>query len=317
MEFILNEYHRDIPDEELIADIRRVATLLGEKNLTQKYYRENGNYGVNTLRRRFGSWRNVLELCGKKANVYQVAASLSGHTSQIVETDDLLKDIKRIALLLEKETISSREYHEHGIYSRDTCYRRFGTWNEALKQAGLKPFVKVPGQRIADENLLREIERIWIKLGRQPTSSDIKTGISHYSLHTYAEHFGGWRGALQAFLKYINEEEHPTEYISKEKPVTEGVVVKRGASKKKTVIRSQTEASRHKTPRDVNYRLRFKVMQRDNFKCCLCGKSPAKDPSVELHVDHIFPWAKGGETVMDNLQTLCSNCNLGKGDLVL
>ena len=73
---------------------------------------------------------------------------------------------------------------------------------------------------------------------------------------------------------------------------------------------------RRKTSRDINLRLRFKVLQRDNFKCCTCGASPAKDPSVKLHVDHIVPWSKGGETVMNNLQTLCSNCNLGKSDLL-
>ena len=72
----------------------------------------------------------------------------------------------------------------------------------------------------------------------------------------------------------------------------------------------------HKTSRDINLRLRFRVLQRDNFKCCACGASPAKDASVELHVDHIMPWAKGGETVLENLQTLCSKCNLGKSDMV-
>lgn len=46
-------------------------------------------------------------------------------------------------------------------------------------------------------------------------------------------------------------------------------------------------------PRDVNLRLRFKVMQRDNFKCCICGKSPATNPDIELHIDHIVPWSKG------------------------
>lgn len=39
-------------------------------------------------------------------------------------------------------------------------------------------------------------------------------------------------------------------------------------------------------------------------------------PWVELHVDHIMPWAKGGEIVLENLQTLCSKCNLGKSDMV-
>jgi 5-methylcytosine-specific restriction endonuclease McrA len=57
------------------------------------------------------------------------------------------------------------------------------------------------------------------------------------------------------------------------------------------------------------------VLQRDRFTCCACGASPALTPSIELHVDHIVPWSKGGETVLGNLQTLCSVCNLGKSNL--
>lgn len=70
----------------------------------------------------------------------------------------------------------------------------------------------------------------------------------------------------------------------------------------------------HKTKRDVSLQLRFAVLKRDNFKCCACGASPAKNPSVELHIDHIIPWSKGGETELSNLQTLCSICNLGKSN---
>ncbi|MGH6770170.1 MAG: HNH endonuclease [Xanthobacteraceae bacterium] len=33
-----------------------------------------------------------------------------------------------------------------------------------------------------------------------------------------------------------------------------------------------------------------------------------------MHVDHILAFAKGGRTVLENLQTLCEACNLGKGD---
>ena len=57
--------------------------------------------------------------------------------------------------------------------------------------------------------------------------------------------------------------------------------------------------------------LRFDVMKRDGFKCQLCGRTQ-KD-GVTLEVDHVFPVAKGGLTVMSNLQTLCKDCNRGKG----
>ena len=58
--------------------------------------------------------------------------------------------------------------------------------------------------------------------------------------------------------------------------------------------------------------LRYDVLKRDHFRCVLCGRS-AND-GVRLHVDHILPVAKGGKTVLWNLRTLCSECNLGKSD---
>lgn len=73
---------------------------------------------------------------------------------------------------------------------------------------------------------------------------------------------------------------------------------------------------KHRTSRDPSMKLRFEILKRDNFKCCAYGSSPAKDPAVELHIDHIIPWSRGGETIKENLQTLCSICNLGKGNTV-
>mgnify|MGYP000487194547 CR=1 FL=1 len=203
MEFKLNEYHRNIPNEELLADIKRVAKSLNKNPLTQRDYKKQGKYGTNTIRRRFGGWNKALELCGMQANAYQLSAALGSRAHHTVDTHELLNDIKRVARLLEKESISSKDYNAYGLFSSGTCFKRFSTWNETLKQAGLKPHTYVSRKRIDDEVLLKEIERIWIKLGRQPTTTDIKAGISNYSLHAYAEHFGGWRGALQAFMQYI------------------------------------------------------------------------------------------------------------------
>ena len=56
--------------------------------------------------------------------------------------------------------------------------------------------------------------------------------------------------------------------------------------------------------------LRYKIMQRDGFRCRLCGASAAD--GAKLHVDHICPVSKGGKTEPDNLRTLCERCNLGK-----
>lgn len=83
----------------------------------------------------------------------------------------------------------------------------------------------------------------------------------------------------------------------------------------KLLKKNSAQEFSHKTSRDINLRLRFLVMKRDNFKCCVCGRSPATAQGLELQVDHIKPWTKGGETTLENLQTLCRDCNLGKSDL--
>lgn len=58
--------------------------------------------------------------------------------------------------------------------------------------------------------------------------------------------------------------------------------------------------------------LRYDILKRDNFRCQICG-SNAQD-GVKLHVDHIVPVSKGGQTIKTNLRTLCDRCNLGKSD---
>lgn len=54
---------------------------------------------------------------------------------------------------------------------------------------------------------------------------------------------------------------------------------------------------------------RFRIFQRDGFKCKICGGCP---PEVNLHIDHWHPKARGGEDKYTNFITLCSKCNLSK-----
>lgn len=62
----------------------------------------------------------------------------------------------------------------------------------------------------------------------------------------------------------------------------------------------------------VSDSLRYDILNRDGFKCTICGASSKE--GVRLHVDHIIPIAKGGKSTPDNLRTLCERCNIGKSD---
>ena len=56
--------------------------------------------------------------------------------------------------------------------------------------------------------------------------------------------------------------------------------------------------------------VRVDVLHRDKYKCAFCGRSSKQ---IQLEVDHIIPFSKGGSNDISNLQTLCIDSNRGKG----
>lgn len=206
-------------------------------------------------------------------------------TKPVIADLDLLDDLRVVAAQLGAVSLPQRLYRRHGRYSTTAIKSRFGSWNAAVTAAGLTS----AGQRdIGEGELFANLQDVWVALGRQPRKRDMTKPASRYTHHPYVERYGGWLSAVKAFLASYEREAAALE-------------------------RPRTEASRG--PRDPSLRLRFLVMRRDSFRCCQCGASPAVTPGVELHVDHVVAWSTGGATTLENLQTLCLRCNLGKSNL--
>lgn len=56
---------------------------------------------------------------------------------------------------------------------------------------------------------------------------------------------------------------------------------------------------------------KFKIFERDNFKCVYCGSSSIED-GVKLHVDHVIPKSLYFDNNLFNLVTSCEYCNMKK-----
>ncbi|HHT9113569.1 MAG: HNH endonuclease [Planctomycetes bacterium] len=320
IKFELEPYKKNIDDEELIADLRHVASELKTDSLTQQEYKKHGKFGVSIFYNRFGSWSNALAKAGLKNG--------KSRTKIIIEDEELITDLKQVSFELKNDSVTRDEYNRYGKFHSATLEDRFGSWIKAKEKAGLK---RREHPSISDEEYFKNLEDVWIKLGRQPHFSDMKIPFSKYSGSGYVHNFGTWRKALERFIEYVNKEEKTTiegensinievnklpltpiiEYPKKE--LVSEFLDKTPSDK--SPKSSQRSINKHQTKREVNDRLRFRVMKRDNFKCQYCGRSPATNSKIILHVDHIIPWSKGGETTFENLRTLCSNCNIGKGNL--
>lgn len=212
------------------------------------------------------------------------------HSRHTPDTE-LLDELRRIASLLKKSTVTIDEFNDHATFHSTTLSRRFGTWMAALDAAGLQ---RSRNLNITNDALFENLASVWLKLGRQPKYQDLTKEHSLFSSGTYEKRFGTWRKALEAFVVWANSEDTKAPSNDANDMQVVPVVRKRG-------------------PRNINWRLRALVLMRDGGRCQLCG-AEAKD-GAKLHIDHVIPWANGGETKLDNLQALCEVCNIGKSNV--
>jgi hypothetical protein len=286
MRFELDVNRRNVASADYLSDLKSVAARLASETVTTSQYDRNGIYSASALIRRFGSWAEALSQAGLTVE----------HHNSGVTAEDAIVDLKKVAQHLKAQTLTQAEYARHGRFSPKPLIRHFGTWIRALEAAGLS---RSRNYDISDEELFRNLESMWRTLGRQPKYGEVVKPFSAFSSGTYEQRFGSWRKALEAFVSFIAESLDSD--LSPPEPV-------RAREPSKVPLR-------RKTVRSINWRLRFLVLRRDSFRCRMCGCSPATKPGTILVVDHVVPWAKGGETVMDNLQALCEPCNGGKSDL--
>ena len=75
--------------------------------------------------------------------------------------------------------------------------------------------------------------------------------------------------------------------------------------------RQRTQRKQYREPIETGDYL--KLLWSSDPVCKKCGRRP---PEVKLHIDHVFPVSMGGSSRANNLQFLCSECNLKKSDKV-
>ena len=284
------EHLESYDDEALLAELKRVAELIETPKVTRSQFAANAKAHSSTLHKRFGSWKRALEAAGL------------GHrfddTSVKKSKQEVLAAINVTAIKLKTDVLTLQEFEAHTGIDGGPVRRIFGTWKNALSEAGLAQ--SALGKRYTDEDCFENMLAVWTHCGRPPQHNEMNSSPSIVGSKAYVRRWGTWRKALAAFVERVNCESvslaaapaHAADILIQ--PSAEPAEPKRGS-------------------REVPLALRYYVLRRDSFRCMTCGASPAISAGVVLHVDHIRPWARGGSTVVDNLRTLCLPCNLGKG----
>ena len=219
--------------------------------------------------------------------------------------EKIIAELRRVASLYGNRHFSRREFDGKAIGCKGSVVlSRFGSWQAALDAAGLKlGKVKKDRSQITNDQLFEELGRVWKLLGHRPSKDEWESVGAKYSYTTYKTRFNGWVSACAAFIENIS--------IRNEGQASQPETQASGTRKLKVASEIQSEEKRN-----IPMKLRYRVLTRDSYKCVLCGRSPAAHVGISLHTDHIIPFSQGGKTLLENLRTLCNECNWGKGNEV-
>jgi len=228
-----------------------------------------------------------------------------------ISEDEILDELEEVAKHFNYSYFRRSDFNKIAEIHSATVERHFGgSWSAAVralsKRLKRKNITLLLGRQRgnSDETMFNEMERIWRKLGHRPSRDEwrkMKPIISYDSIY---RRFGGWTNAC---LKFI-------EYKSGSSVVSSHKVFGKVDTSKTRAISPKVNATEIEKTRSISLNIRLKVLNRDKFRCVFCGKSPATDIGTQLHIDHIVPFSKGGGNNLENLQTLCFECNLGKSN---
>lgn len=201
--------------------------------------------------------------------------------------DEMLSSVKEYAATVNYKYFSSTAYDKWKTKKghSSTIIARFGSWKKVLVLLGIEGGKE---RRYTPEQLVENLETVWRQLGFPPGKRQIGKYGQKISESPYKQIWGSMRAACEALARQ-----------------------KEGKISREELLEGSLSNS---VRRSISLKDRWEILRRDNYRCVRCGRSPSSDHKVQLEVDHVKPVAKGGTNDIDNLQTLCWECNHGKMD---
>lgn len=144
----------------------------------------------------------------------------------------------------------------------------------------------------------------YTKLGKPGRFVGVIFAIISYSIAEVYTRIGGGLGIIIAFLIWISiwsiiKENRKAKFISQNpKPIIDDIP---------DIPEIDYYLMEPDRKYSINSRYRENILERDEFKCQLCGKRKRAQSDLEVH--HVEPKAFGGTDDPTNLITLCKHCH--------
>jgi len=129
----------------------------------------------------------------------------------VIDRPYIISELKRVSEELGKNSIPRREFFLNSNVTEWHTLKLFGSYNEAIRAAGLKPIPK--STRPTQEDIFEEMLRVFKQVGR--ICSALEFGRkSKYSRDLPSRVFGSWEKALLSFSDWVQSSGKNVEGLS-------------------------------------------------------------------------------------------------------
>lgn len=173
-------------DDELIAFLVEFADRIGQSPTQKQVQKASEMPSVGVYKNHFGDWNTALRTAGLDVNI------------EMFSDDELVAILQEFASELSYTPSKNKMDDKEELPSAALYRQRFGSWNQALRAAGLEPNYDFEEYDETDEELLQMLRDLAAKLNKSPTKEDTDIAPQLPSSGVFINRFRGWNAAKQA-----------------------------------------------------------------------------------------------------------------------
>jgi hypothetical protein len=180
---------------EFIDLMRKTAQDLGSDRLTREDFSKRSGVSRNEYAKHFDTWAEACSAAG-----LQTGFPVSHFAPNPYSREDCVEELRRIAALLGRNDLSSKTFSRHARFGDKVVRRAFGSWKNALDEAGLELTLKSKKNLTLPtrEECVSEMKRVAYFLGQSYLTRRLYDMHSNINSQRVDKVFGSWGAALAA-----------------------------------------------------------------------------------------------------------------------
>jgi hypothetical protein len=174
--------------------MKRVADLLGKRQLSSKEFRRHAKFTAQPVIDRFGSWEKALEEAG-------LESCDKAKLDRPLSKEECVNELQRVACALSTSTLTQDAFNSISTFSSFRVVRACAGWENALSMAGLMPSPNLK-TKIPLEDLAAKFLEVTIELKRIPTLLQLSRRSGH-APDTQSRNRGGYSAFKLAVIELL------------------------------------------------------------------------------------------------------------------